>query len=534
MENSIDYSTISAKNKNIKFPSIFNDVIGPVMRGPSSSHCAAALRIGRIARDLMNGDYKSILIEFDPFSSLATTHESQGSDMGLFAGLLGWETDDDRMVDSREYLEKLGVEIKIEINEIEFKHPNAYQITLVNSKKTHKLVGISTGGGAIEIVNIDELEYSLNGDKYVNLIYYSDNTTIDVGIGNLPNVEELKINESDNLSVIEIQSTKMLDENSLNQKISSFEKIDHICLKPVMPVLTKKNQTVPFLTCGEMLEYNKGKDLNLWELALKYESERGNISEEEVFEKMKSIVRIMRNSIKEGIEGTEYKDRILGQQCGKLKEKMEDKLLLDGGMHTLMLLYVTAIMEVKSSMGIIVAAPTAGGCSALPGAVIAAVDHMEASEEEATKAMLSAGLIGVFIAAYSTFAAEVCGCQAETGSAAGMAAAALTTLGKGNLKQTIGAASMALQNIFGLACDPVGNRVEVPCLGKNAMAAGNALASANMSLSDFDSVIPLDEVIQMMDVVGKSLPQGLRCTALGGLAITKTAKKIEEKLNSYK
>ena len=136
----------------------------------------------------------------------------------------------------------------------------------------------------------------------------------------------------------------------------------------------------------------------------------------------------------------------------------------------------------------------------------------------------------MFIAAHATFAAEVGGCQAETGSGAGMAAAALVTLAHGTTKQAINAASMALQNTLGMICDPVGNRVEVPCLGKNVMAAGNALACANMALSNFDAVVPLDEVIETMDRVGKSLPSELRCTALGGLSITKTSKEIERRL----
>jgi L-serine dehydratase len=104
------------------------------------------------------------------------------------------------------------------------------------------------------------------------------------------------------------------------------------------------------------------------------------------------------------------------------------------------------------------------------------------------------------------------------------------TLAKGTLRQTINASSMALQNILGMICDPVANRVEVPCLGKNVMAASNALACANMALANFDAVIPLDEVIDTMDRVGKSLPTELRCTALGGLSITSTSKAIESKL----
>jgi L-serine dehydratase len=187
-------------------------------------------------------------------------------------------------------------------------------------------------------------------------------------------------------------------------------------------------------------------------------------------------------------------------------------------------------MEVKSAMGIIVAAPTAGSCGALPGAVLAAADAMGRSEDEMSRAMLAAGMIGVFISAHSTFAAEVCGCLAECGSGSGMAAAALVTLAGGSARQAVDAASMAIQNVLGLICDPVANRVEVPCLGRNVLAASNALACANMALGGYDAVIPLDEVIETMDRVGKSLPMELRCTAIGGLSITPAAKTIENKL----
>jgi L-serine dehydratase len=144
--------------------------------------------------------------------------------------------------------------------------------------------------------------------------------------------------------------------------------------------------------------------------------------------------------------------------------------------------------------------------------------------------MLAAGMIGIFIAAHATFAAEVGGCQVECGAASGMAAAALVTLACGSLEQALNASSIALQNILGMICDPVANRVEVPCLGKNILAASNALACANMALANFDAVIPLDEVVETIDRVGKSLPVELRCTALGGLSTTPTSKKIERRL----
>ena len=146
------------------------------------------------------------------------------------------------------------------------------------------------------------------------------------------------------------------------------------------------------------------------------------------------------------------------------------------------------------------------------------------------KAMLASGLIGVFIATRWTFAAEVGGCQAEGGSAASMGAAALVTLADGTLNQAVAAASMAMQSMIGLICDPIANRVEAPCLGKNVMAAANALATANMAIAGFDQVIPFDEVIETARRVAGQMPRELRCTALGGLSITPTSLAIQRRL----
>jgi L-serine dehydratase len=245
---------------------------------------------------------------------------------------------------------------------------------------------------------------------------------------------------------------------------------------------------------------------------------------------MKDLVRIMQRAVLRGIEGTEYVNRILGSQTGAFKAQMEGGRLLDGGILNHIILCVTALMEVKSAMGVFVAAPTAGACGGLPGACIGAARAMGLSTSDTAKAMLAAGLIGVFIAGQSTFAAEVAGCQAECGAGSAMAAAALVTLARGTTDQAVNAASMALQNVLGLICDPVANRVEVPCLGRNVMAASNALACANMALAGFDAVIPLDEVIETMLHVGRSLPSTLRCTGLGGLAITKTSAEIAKRL----
>ena len=298
-------------------------------------------------------------------------------------------------------------------------------------------------------------------------------------------------------------------------------------INPVLPIMARKGMTVPFITCNEMMQYNKGQNKALWELAVDYESIRGNISPEQVMEKMKAIIHIMGNAIETGLKGTEYKDRILGSQSPQFKKTYDANELIGGDVLNTTIMYVSAIMEVKSSMGVIVAAPTAGSCGGLPGVVFGTAHCINNNEEAIIKAMLSAGLIGVFIAAHATFAAEVGGCMAETGSGGGMAAAALVEMKGGSLEQSIAAASLALQNSLGIICDPIGNRVEAPCLGRNVMAATNAISCANMALSNYEHLIPLDEVIETMKAVGDQIHHTLRCTNLGGLSITNTAKKIE-------
>jgi L-serine dehydratase len=518
------------------YPSIFNDVIGPVMRGPSSSHCAAALRIGRMARDLMDGRIEEVVIELDRHGSLATTHTSQGSDMGLFGGLLGWEATDERLIEAPSAIREAGIGARIEIKDMGAGHPNTYKLTLYNSTEQHTLTALSVGGGMVEISEIDGFEVSVAGDYYETLVYLdsSGDQVLDY-LRERTQTDRILLLEKDGAYLVEVKAQRFPDENTRSD-LSRLGVRNIKTMSPVLPVLSRNEMAVPFISCAEMLGYQEslrqesGKDLELWELAVLYESARGNFSGDEVFRKMREIVGILQDSIRQGLEGSSYADRILGNQSGKYREQMERGHLIEGGLLNRIILYVTAIMEAKSSMNVIVAAPTAGSCGGLPGAIIGAADTIGLSLDDVTRAMLAAGMVGVFIAAHATFAAEVGGCQAECGAGSGMAAAALVTLAGGTVRQAVCAASMALQNVLGMVCDPVANRVEVPCLGKNVMAASNALACANMALAGYDEVIPLDQVIEAMDRVGKSLPSELRCTGLGGLSMTRAAKKVEERL----
>jgi L-serine dehydratase len=515
------------------YPSIFNDVIGPIMRGPSSSHCAASLRIGRLARDLMDGQIDDVLIEFDSHGSLAATHVSQGSDMGLFGGLLGWEAHDERLPHAVREIHDAGIKTRIKIIDFGAVHPNTYRITLHSSTEDHQLTALSSGGGMVEVTEIDGAAVSIAGDCFETLVYVSGNEEEVLSkIRQNFRADKLRLCQGNATRFIEIKGREFPSDDACSVIRVMPQVADIKKLAPVLPVLPRPGVTVPFITCEEMLESNSRKARNLWEHAVLYESARAGISESEIIDKMAVIVRLMIDSIQEGIAGTQYDDRILGFQSGGFKQQMADRRLLDGGMLNHMVLYVTAMMEMKSAMGVIVAAPTAGSCGTLPGACLGAAGFLDLDETEIAKGLLAAGLIGVFIAARSTFAAEEAGCQAECGVASGMAAAALVTLAKGTVQQAVGASSMALQNIFGLVCDPVANRVEVPCLGKNVLAVSNALSSANMALAGFDQVIPLDEVIAAMDAVGRRIPSELRCTALGGLSVTPASKAIMKRLKT--
>ncbi|MGB5499862.1 MAG: L-serine ammonia-lyase, iron-sulfur-dependent, subunit alpha [Maribacter sp.] len=513
----------------IRYPSIFNDVIGPVMRGPSSSHCAASLRIGRMCLDLMDGDIKEVYIEFDPNGSLATTHKGQGSDMGLFGGFMGWEADEERLPNYLQAIDEAGIQINIDIHPIGAKHPNTYKITLKNSKETRMVTAISTGGGMIELIEIDGARVSMTGDFYQTLVYIESPANLVAHIEQSFNCDEIALRQGIS-SFIEIKSNQFVGAGLEKELLNLAEVIFIKKIHPVLPIMARKDLVVPFITCNEMLEYNTDKNLELWELAVAYESMRGDISEGDVFEKMRNILKIMQNAIDIGLQGTKYADRILGPQSITFQERMKGKKLVEGDILNQVILYTSAMMEVKSSMGVVVAAPTAGSCGALPGAIIGIGRTLELSEDEMIKAMLAAGIIGVFIAAHATFAAEVGGCMAECGSGSGMAAAGIVGLKKGSLNQALGAASMALQSSLGMICDMIADRVEAPCLNRNVMAATNAISCANMALSDYAHLIPLDEVIETMKRVGDALPNTHRCTGLGGLAITKTAKEIEARL----
>lgn len=518
-------------------PSIFNDVIGPVMRGPSSSHTAAAHRIGALIRQVCPPLNGKVLVEFDRKGSLATTYDGQGSAMGLICGLLGVSILDPNVVRYKELAKEHGLNIDFKVTDFEATHPNTYKILIENSQKEQfRFMAISTGGGMIEINLLNEFNISIKGDYYETLISVGPSSSEDIQQffrllkDKTPHSEITLLGDGKKGSLINIKSRKsqLAQVMDLTLHIRNVRWIRE--MDPVMPILSGIKQELPFSTAEELIRLADQSGNDLADLAILYESARAGIDAGEVVSLMKEIALHIQNSIRDGLSGTSYQDRILGRQSHLIAEAETSNHILRSPMNTV-IAYVTALMEVKSSMGIIVAAPTAGSSGLLGGVIFGNAEGYTADIERITKSFLAAGIIGVFIADKYTFAAEEGGCQVECGAASGMAAAGLVQLMGGTARQAVNAASMALQNILGLVCDPVADRVEVPCLGKNILGATNAMSTANMSIAGFDPVIPLDEVIDAMKAVGESLPSCLCCTGFGGLSMTPTSKRLHKKFS---
>ena len=512
-------------------PSIFNDVIGPVMRGPSSSHTAASWRIARTAVDLLNAPLESALIEFDRAGGWAPNYREQGTTIGMDGGLLKLEMTDDRMKSPDTLARERGINIEYRISEFPTTHPNTVRITLSDhSKKSIRIIAVSTGGGAFEIRSIDGFPVSLRGDRHVVTCLTEENrATLSTFIETLPAEVEHKTEQQGDTFLHLFSAPSPLPAGLITRLENHPATARLSVVTPVMPVIPGNHPQMPFSDLPSLMAILEKTSASLGQLGRAYEQGRTGLSEAALEQKMQEIIGIIDQSIETGLSGTNYADRILQQQSHLIEQAEKAGPMKPSFIHR-MIGYVTAIMESKSAMEVIVAVPTAGSCGTVGGALRAVHEEIAADREALSRAYFAAGLTGVFFAQGPGFSAEEHGCQVECGAASGMAAAALTELLGGTAKMALDAASMAIQNMIGLVCDPVADRVEVPCLGKNVSAAVNAYASAVMAVSGFNAVVPLDQVIQTVGEVSATMPCTLKCTGLGGLAATAASRKLKEKL----
>ena len=515
-----------------KTPSIFNDVIGPVMRGPSSSHTAASWRIARTCLDILNEPLKKAIIDFDKNGVWALNYREQGTVMGINGGLLGIEITDNRMKCTDTLAYEKRISIMYEVNSFPTKHTNTVRLFLEGiSGKTKCVVAASLGGGSFEIQQIDGFDVKICGDYYELLVINKlGDKKLSIYKKNLPKNTFFSHSSWKNKTLVNLKSPIKITEDIVSKfdDESIFGMITIV--NPVLPIISGNKSEMPFTTIGTLLEYAGKYKITLGELGIVYEECLSGLLNSELLNKMSVIVDVIETSIETGLAGTVYDDRILQQQSHLIERAEKAGKILQNSLMNKIVAYVSAIMESKSAMELIVANPTAGSCGTVGGAIKAVADNLNSTNEEKIKAYFAAGIIGVFFAMGSGFSAEEHGCQVECGAASGMAAAGITQLFGGSAKNGTDAASMAIQNMIGLICDPIADRVEAPCLGKNISAAVNALSSATMSCSGFDAIIPLEEVLETVSLVSKQMPTCVKCTGQGGLAMTPSAVQIKKSM----
>lgn len=253
-------------------------------------------------------------------------------------------------------------------------------------------------------------------------------------------------------------------------------------------------------------------------------------SREDIVAQMENNLAVMEKSVEDGLKGVHSPsgltggDAVLIQNYMKTGKSLSGELLLDAVSKAV------ATNEVNAAMGLICATPTAGAAGIVPGTLFAVKNKLNPTHEQMVNYLFTTGAFGFIVANNASISGAAGGCQAETGSAASMAAAAIVEMAGGTPQQSAEAFSIVMKNMLGLVCDPVAGLVEVPCVKRNAMGAAKALVGADMALAGVISVIPTDEVIEAMHKIGQSMPSALRETAKGGLAATPTGKALEAKI----
>jgi L-serine dehydratase len=266
-------------------------------------------------------------------------------------------------------------------------------------------------------------------------------------------------------------------------------------------------------------------------LVLSEQAEEFQKTEEEIFSRMEKQYRVMEECIEPGTKETiRSTSGLTGGDAFKMRKMSESGKSLTGPVLSGALYRALAVSELNASMGRIVAAPTAGSCGILPAAVLTMQTEKNISRRDCVLSLFTASAVGMVISNNASLAGSEGGCQAECGSAAAMAAAAVTELSGGTPRMIGNAVAIAIKNILGLVCDPVAGLVEIPCIKRNASGVAGAFVAAELALAGIESAIPADETILAMKKVGNMMSSALKETAEGGLAATPTGKKLYEKV----
>jgi L-serine dehydratase len=509
--------------------SIFNKVIGPVMRGPSSSHTAGAYHIATMARRLLGAEPAKASFTFDPDGSYGKVYMQQGADLAFAAGLMDWTITDERFPQALEAAAASGLDIAFTVEKLETpEHPNTVDIRLsAGGGQALEARASSIGGGAVEFTRLDGWPVLLTG--------LAHEIAMELESRDLAQALDLLVREGDLMGdpflhtagallvlCAQCKTALTLEVQSDLEALPGFRK-----LRKSEPVFFIESGAPLFTSAEEMVALAKERGLSLGQAALQYEAALLGLYERVVLDEMARRFDVMRDAVKKGLEAAPPVMQLLTPSAGKIYKAESEGRLAVGGLHTRVAARAMAVMHVNGGMGVVCAAPTAGAAGTLPAVIVTLVEEMGLDKERAALALLAAGAVGVVLAKRATFAAEVAGCQVEIGAAGAMAAAAVVEAAGGSAEQAAHAAAISFQNTMGSVCDLVQGIVEIPCHTRNAVAASNAFLCADLILGGYVNPIPLDETIDAVYSVGKMLPIELRCTALGGLAATPSAKAMK-------
>lgn len=285
---------------------------------------------------------------------------------------------------------------------------------------------------------------------------------------------------------------------------------------------------VQFKSFEEWKTVCEEQGLQLWEPVMAFEKSQKNRTEEEIWSGLSAAYQVMKEAVQSGL--TKEMNSHSGMIQSGAKKVFENKTSVLSKEFQLLVARALAAKEVNSCMGRIVAAPTAGASGIIPGVFVTLQEIHDLEDQKILEALLIAAGVALILEHRASLAGAVGGCQAETGSAAAMAAAGIVFCLEGNIEQAFNAVAITIQCMLGLICDPVAGLVEVPCVVRNASAAAIANSSAQIALSNVSPVIPVDECVDAMGEVGQAMEDRYKETALGGLAATKTGQAISRKV----
>ncbi|MCR8851538.1 L-serine ammonia-lyase, iron-sulfur-dependent, subunit alpha [Lysinibacillus sp. FSL R7-0073] len=285
---------------------------------------------------------------------------------------------------------------------------------------------------------------------------------------------------------------------------------------------------VLFHNVRELVERAEQENKLISEIMIEQEMLITGRTREEIIQQMDRNLTVMEEAVERGLQGVQSVTGLTGGDAVLLQNYIAQGKSLSGDLLLDAVSKAVATNEVNAAMGTICATPTAGSAGVVPGTLFAVKNKLNPTREQMIRYLFTSGAFGFVVANNASISGAEGGCQAEVGSAAGMAAAAIVEMAGGTPQQCSEAFAITLKNMLGLVCDPVAGLVEVPCVKRNAMGAANSLVAADMALAGVTSRIPCDEVIGAMYRIGQSMSPNLKETARGGLAATPTGKAISK------